>query len=192
MIARARTVLTPFSLDSVSEFLEAPLGMESGSMRETSMLRGCWQTGADAKIINLNLNTSGNDEGVLLGITHALSESYMGFQCMYALNAAHSKFTELYETVFPARIEGYRTPVPSRKVNLAVSNITSAASSSSSLSVVSSRNAAFLNGSTIVNSSPAFSVASTPTPVEFSAGMPPPLSRGGGTRKDEEGEAIEG
>ncbi|KAJ7198676.1 hypothetical protein B0H12DRAFT_1244781 [Mycena haematopus] len=40
--------------------------------------------------------------------THALSESYMGyFQCMYALNAAHGKFTKLYKTVFPAGLDAH-------------------------------------------------------------------------------------
>lgn len=42
------------------------------------------------------------DAVALLGMTHALSESYMGYlQCMYALNSAHSKFSKLYKTVFP-------------------------------------------------------------------------------------------
>ncbi|KAJ7248792.1 hypothetical protein C8J57DRAFT_1522256 [Mycena rebaudengoi] len=56
---------------------------------------------------------------VLLGLTHALSESYTGyFPCMYALNSAHPNFTMLYKTVFPAGLDAYRTPagarVPSR------------------------------------------------------------------------------
>ncbi|KAF8208040.1 hypothetical protein K438DRAFT_1961553 [Mycena galopus ATCC 62051] len=32
------------------------------------------------------------------------------FQCMYALNAAYSKFTKLHKTGFPAGLEGYRPP----------------------------------------------------------------------------------
>ncbi|KAJ7081147.1 hypothetical protein B0H15DRAFT_940506 [Mycena belliarum] len=53
----------------------------------------------------------GADAVVLLGLTHALGESYMGyFQCMYSLNAAHGRFTRLWKTVFPRGVEGYRTP----------------------------------------------------------------------------------
>ncbi|KAF8208039.1 hypothetical protein K438DRAFT_1961552 [Mycena galopus ATCC 62051] len=88
-------------------------------------------------------------------------EPSMGyFQGMYGLNVAHCKFTKLYKTVFPAGLDG---PAPSRKVsqdNLAVPNSTSAASSS--LSVVSSRNASPLSISTIADSSPVSGVASTP------------------------------
>ncbi|KAF8208000.1 hypothetical protein K438DRAFT_1961510 [Mycena galopus ATCC 62051] len=92
-------------------------------------------------------------------------ESYMGY---YALNAAHSKFKKLYKTVFPAGLDGYRTPAPGRKVsrdNLAVSvsNITSAALDS--LSVAASRNPSSFSVSTIADSSSASSVASTPTPA---------------------------
>lgn len=45
------------------------------------------------------------DAVVLLGLTHALSESYMGyFQCMYALNNAHSKFTKYVPTLAATNI----------------------------------------------------------------------------------------
>ncbi|KAF8192214.1 hypothetical protein K438DRAFT_1970029 [Mycena galopus ATCC 62051] len=38
------------------------------------------------------------------------------FECMYALNAAHSEFTKLYKTVFLAGLDRYCTPAPSHKV----------------------------------------------------------------------------
>ncbi|KJA17945.1 hypothetical protein HYPSUDRAFT_218539 [Hypholoma sublateritium FD-334 SS-4] len=100
----------------VCAFLEAALGMESGLMAEATRClaiseagarqqtrgaksdmayRGRFTHGLEWEILNA-------DAVVLLGLTHALSESYMGYlQCMYSLNSAHSKFTKLYKTVFP-------------------------------------------------------------------------------------------
>lgn len=55
------------------------------------------------------------DAVVLLGLTHALSESYTGyFPCMHARNSAHPNFTMLYKTVFSAGLDAYRTPAGAR------------------------------------------------------------------------------
>ncbi|ESK92762.1 hypothetical protein Moror_15935 [Moniliophthora roreri MCA 2997] len=123
---------SPFHLVgmAVCVFLEAALGMESAQMTEASKLLTQAETatkkqaskpstpsrfpqGIDMEILNA-------DTVVLLGITYALSESYMGYaQCMYSLNSAHSKFTKLFKTVFPNGLEGYSTPaaspLPSRR-----------------------------------------------------------------------------
>ncbi|KAJ7478226.1 hypothetical protein FB451DRAFT_1452516 [Mycena latifolia] len=108
-IAPARTAFqsddTPFHLLGlgVCAFLEAALGMESGLMGEAARLltlpRGVRTgkeeaTATDASPPASSGRSSNADTVVLLGLTRALSESYMGyFQCMYALNAAHGKFT---------------------------------------------------------------------------------------------------
>ncbi|KAJ6492114.1 hypothetical protein C8R45DRAFT_1212942 [Mycena sanguinolenta] len=74
--------------------------------------------------------------GGVVGLTHALSESYMGyFQCMYALNAAHSKFTNLYKTVFPAGLDAhFSSSSTSSSTNSASSTTSSTHSPSNSLS----------------------------------------------------------
>ncbi|KAJ7691441.1 hypothetical protein B0H17DRAFT_1331099 [Mycena rosella] len=120
---------TPFHLLGlgVCAFLEAALGMESG--RQTVYLSklagkgeakgdggGRFAAGLEWEILNA-------DSVVLLGLTHALSESCIGyFQCMYALNTAHGKFTKLWKAVFPSGLEGYAsqnpTPVVSRSANV--------------------------------------------------------------------------
>ncbi|KAJ7869896.1 hypothetical protein B0H14DRAFT_2726703 [Mycena olivaceomarginata] len=190
-IALARTAFaadaaSPFHLLGlgVCAFLEAALGMESGLMGEASRLLALSEAGAkkaaaeSRKTSGANANSSGKDGGgrfapgleydilhadavVLLGLTHALSESYMGyFQCMYALNAAHSKFTKLYKTVFPAGLDAYayHTPAPSRKPSadrLSLAPSTGAASSANaSTSTLTSPSP---------SPSPSPSVPSTPT-----------------------------
>ncbi|KAK7062759.1 Mitochondrial outer membrane protein iml2 [Paramarasmius palmivorus] len=123
---------SPFHLVgmAVCVFLEAALGMESAQMTEASKLLTQAEV-ATKKQINkpstpsrfpagLEMEILNADTVVLLGITYALSESYMGYaQCMYSLNSAHSKFTKLYKTVFPNGLEGYSTPaaspLPSRR-----------------------------------------------------------------------------
>ncbi|CAL1705498.1 unnamed protein product [Somion occarium] len=56
-----------------------------------------------------------SDAVILHGITHALSESYMGYlQCLYALNNAHSKFARLYKAVYPNGLDNYATPSTSK------------------------------------------------------------------------------
>ncbi|CAA7271205.1 unnamed protein product [Cyclocybe aegerita] len=104
----------------VCAFLEAALGMEAGLMTEASRCLALSEAGARKQMRvpkprDLNFHSRftygleweilNADAVVLLGLTHALSESYMGYlQCMYSLNSAHSKFTKLYKTVFPAGI----------------------------------------------------------------------------------------
>ncbi|KAF8163824.1 mitochondrial outer membrane protein IML2 [Crassisporium funariophilum] len=110
----------PFHLmgTGICAFLEAALGMESGLMTEATRCLALSEAGTRKHMRTpkprdmshhsrfhhgLEWEILNADAVVLLGLTHALSESYMGYlQCMYALNSAHSKFTKLYKTVFPA------------------------------------------------------------------------------------------
>ncbi|KAJ3510909.1 hypothetical protein NMY22_g15821 [Coprinellus aureogranulatus] len=104
----------------VCVFLEAVLGMEANVVTEASKQLALADTaskkwakdavsgkskskdyysrfpaGMEWEIINA-------DAIVLLGLTNALSESYMGYlQCMYALNNAHSKFTNRHVHPLP-------------------------------------------------------------------------------------------
>ncbi|KAJ7738123.1 hypothetical protein B0H16DRAFT_1325584 [Mycena metata] len=139
--------VSPFHLLGlgVCAFLEAALGMESGLMGEASRLltaseAGARRAGAERGdgggrfTPGTEYEILGADAVVLIGLTHALSESYMGyFQCMYALNAAHSKFTKLYKTVFPAGLEQYEA----RSASRAASRAASITSGPSSVSVAS-------------------------------------------------------
>jgi len=101
----------------VCAFLEAALGMETGLMTEASRCLALSEAGTRKQMrvpkprdltqptrfqFGLEWEILNADAVVLLGLTNALSESYMGYlQCMYSLNSAHSKFTKLYKTVFP-------------------------------------------------------------------------------------------
>ncbi|KAG6863107.1 hypothetical protein C0991_008147 [Blastosporella zonata] len=137
----------------VCAFMEAALGMESGLMVEATRCLTLSEAGARKQMKSANkahpnqrfapgleweiLNA---DAVVLLGLTNALSESYMGYlQCMYALNSAHSKFSKLYKTVFPNGLDAYTTPsgtpTPSRKSS--TPSIYSAASSNAELATTS-------------------------------------------------------
>ncbi|KAJ7148347.1 hypothetical protein C8R46DRAFT_1010091 [Mycena filopes] len=127
-IADGAEEVSPFHLLGlgVCAFLEAALGMESGLMGEAGKLLTASEAGARKAGGEVRRDDGGGrftpgteyeilgaDAVVLLGLTHALSESYMGyFQCMYALNAAHSKFTKLYKAVFPAGLEPYEARTP--------------------------------------------------------------------------------
>ncbi|KAL0581646.1 Mitochondrial outer membrane protein iml2 [Marasmius crinis-equi] len=118
---------SPFHLVGMAAcvFLEAALGMETAQMAEASKLltqaeaasrkgSGKPRPGPSRFPEGLEMEILNADAVILLGITHALSESYMGYlQCMYSLNSAHSKFTKLYKTVFPSGLEGYSTPAAS-------------------------------------------------------------------------------
>ncbi|KDR84675.1 hypothetical protein GALMADRAFT_56095 [Galerina marginata CBS 339.88] len=100
----------------VCAFLEAALGMETGLMAEATRCLSLSEAGTrkqtrTLKPRDMSYNSRFSygleweilnaDAVVLLGLTHALSESYMGYlQCMWEFNA-HSKFTKLYKTVFP-------------------------------------------------------------------------------------------
>ncbi|KNZ76231.1 Mitochondrial outer membrane protein IML2 [Termitomyces sp. J132] len=117
----------------VCAFMEAALGMETGLLAEASRCLSLSEAGSRRQMKNvvksqakrrftpgLEFEILNADAVVLLGLTNALSESYMGYlQCMYSLNSAHSKFSKLYKTVFPNGLDAYTTPsatpAPSRK-----------------------------------------------------------------------------
>ncbi|KAE9403990.1 hypothetical protein BT96DRAFT_917160 [Gymnopus androsaceus JB14] len=119
---------SPFHLIGlgVCSFLEAALGMEAAQMTEASRLLALAETGSKNAVKAAAKQTKSKssafppgieyeivnaDAVVLLGITHALSESYYGYlQCIYSMNSAHSKFGKLYKTVFPNGLEGFSTP----------------------------------------------------------------------------------
>ncbi|KAJ6453252.1 hypothetical protein C8R47DRAFT_249056 [Mycena vitilis] len=210
----------------VCAFLEAALGMESGLMGEAARLLQLSEAGAkkavaDAKagakaggaVKEVRVRGDGGgrfapgleyeilqaDAVVLVGLTHALSESYMGyFQCMYALNAAHSKFTKLYKTVFPAGLDAYTssassslssTPfssasTPFSSASLAVSTsgsgllaVGSAGGSGRGLTHASSSASLAPSSSTTSLSTLSSSVPNTPTTA---SGTSTPGSKGGG------------
>ncbi|KAI0748463.1 outer membrane protein Iml2/Tetratricopeptide repeat protein 39 [Daedaleopsis nitida] len=134
----------------VCAFLEAALGMETGLMAEASRLLALSEAGSK-KYLKLSKYSSQttqfppgtewellhSDAVILLGLTHALSESYMGYiQCLYAMNSAHSKYTKLYKTVYPNGLDDYATPAASapgssaasiRSVGSATNSVTPAA-----------------------------------------------------------------
>ncbi|KAJ7637765.1 outer membrane protein Iml2/Tetratricopeptide repeat protein 39 [Mycena rosella] len=198
-IGPARTAFeadsTPFHLLGlgVCAFLEAALGMESGLMGEAARLltlseAGARKAAADAK--RATSKVTGGDGGgrfaagleweilnadavVLLGLTHALSESYMGyFQCMYALNAAHGKFTKLWKAVFPRGLEGYATPAVSRSASVERLAGGVQGLSVDSLSVASSRNAS----SATLSTSASTSSSLAPSPASSSSSPAPSIS----------------
>ncbi|KAI0373047.1 hypothetical protein BV20DRAFT_1050450 [Pilatotrama ljubarskyi] len=129
----------------VCAFLEAALGMETGLMTEASRLLALAEAGAkkQLKLAKSSDKTTQfppgtewellhSDAVILLGLTHALSESYMGYlQCLYAMNSAHSKFSKLYKTVYPNGLQNYATPAAST-ANSRAASIRSEASGSSS------------------------------------------------------------
>ncbi|KAJ6566692.1 hypothetical protein B0H19DRAFT_1138397 [Mycena capillaripes] len=191
---------SPFHLlgFGVCAFLEAALGMESGLMGEAARLLAASEAGAKKAVADAKKAATaggGNKKGdgggrfaagleyeilqadavVLLGLTHALSESYMGyFQCMYSLNAAHSKFTKLYKTVFPAGLDAYTSslsasPSPSlapSSASLGPNGTLSHAASSASLA------ASFASASPSVST--LSSAPPTPTTATSMTGSPAP------------------
>ncbi|KAI9567191.1 outer membrane protein Iml2/Tetratricopeptide repeat protein 39 [Boletus coccyginus] len=126
---------SPFHLMGlgVCAFLKAALGMEPELMEDATQFLESSQAGAK-KYMKLAKScepchrfTPGleweilhTDTVLLLGLTHALSESYRGYlQCLYEFNSAHSKFTKLFKTIYPSGLDDYatpgHTPTPSRK-----------------------------------------------------------------------------
>ncbi|KAJ4482228.1 hypothetical protein J3R30DRAFT_3457864 [Lentinula aciculospora] len=107
-------------------FLEASLGLEANKMSEATRLLALAEAGSRTALKaalksktrasaafppGLEYEIANADTVVLLGITHALSESYMGYlQCIYAMNSAHGKFSKLYKTVFPNGLDTHSTP----------------------------------------------------------------------------------
>ncbi|KAH9852714.1 outer membrane protein Iml2/Tetratricopeptide repeat protein 39 [Lenzites betulinus] len=128
----------------VCAFLEAALGMETTLMAEASRLLALAEAGAkkQLKLAKAFENTTQfppgtewellqSDAVILLGLTHALSESYMGYlQCLYAMNTAHTKYSRLFKTVYPNGLEYYATPATS-SANSRAASIRSEASGSS-------------------------------------------------------------
>ncbi|KII88264.1 hypothetical protein PLICRDRAFT_175873 [Plicaturopsis crispa FD-325 SS-3] len=130
----------------VCAFLEAALGMETGLMAEATRCLTLAESGAKKQrgtaksskgsqrfVPGMEWEVLHADAVVMLGLTHALSESYMGYlQCMYALNSAHSKFTKLYKTVYPNGLDNLKTPAASAAPSRAPSVHSVATSSSTS------------------------------------------------------------
>ncbi|KAG5641413.1 hypothetical protein DXG03_005269 [Asterophora parasitica] len=83
------------SSSSSSAFSSLTSAFSSSAAAASPPTSGRFPPGLEWEILNA-------DAVVLLGLTNALSESYMGYlQCMYALNSAHGKFSKLYKSVFP-------------------------------------------------------------------------------------------
>lgn len=117
----------------VVNFLQAALGMEEGLMPEAVATLTAAEAGAKTAA-KATRSAKGNvpsrypigmeheicqaDAIVLLGLTQALSESYMGYlQCMYSLNSAHGKFGKMYKQVFPHGLGSYGTPAQTPAVS---------------------------------------------------------------------------
>ncbi|KAG9313319.1 hypothetical protein JVU11DRAFT_5623 [Chiua virens] len=117
---------SPFHLIGlgVCAFLKAALGMEPELMDDATQCLEASQAGSK-KFMKLAKSykpshrfTPGiewevlhTDAVLLLGLTHALSESYKGYlQCLYEFNSAHSKFTKLFKTLYPNGLDEYATP----------------------------------------------------------------------------------
>ncbi|KAL4064823.1 hypothetical protein V8B97DRAFT_1986391 [Scleroderma yunnanense] len=126
---------SPFHLMGmgVCAFLKAALGMEAELMEDATRCLALSEQGAKKYLKLAKSLPAGHrfqpgiewevlhtDAVVLLGLTHALSESYRGYlQCLYELNSAHSKFNKLFKTLYPNGLDAYATPshstpVPSR------------------------------------------------------------------------------
>ncbi|KAI5986667.1 outer membrane protein Iml2/Tetratricopeptide repeat protein 39 [Pisolithus albus] len=117
---------SPFHLMGlgICAFLKAALGMEPELMEDAVKCLTLAEQGARKHMKLAKSSTpchrfrSGiewevlhTDTVVLLGLTHALSESYKGYlQCLYELNSAHSKFNKLFKTLYPNGLDAYATP----------------------------------------------------------------------------------
>ncbi|KAI6138074.1 outer membrane protein Iml2/Tetratricopeptide repeat protein 39 [Pisolithus tinctorius] len=117
---------SPFHLVGlgVCAFLKAALGMEPELMEDATKCLILAEQGARKHMKLAKSSTSSHrfqpglewdvlhtDTIILLGLTHALSESYKGYlQCLYELNSAHSKFNKLFKTLYPNGLDAYATP----------------------------------------------------------------------------------
>ncbi|PPQ82140.1 hypothetical protein CVT25_015147 [Psilocybe cyanescens] len=140
----------------VCAFLEAALGMETGLMTEASKCLSMSEAGARKQMrvpkprdmsyeskfsYGLEWEILNADAVVLLGLTHALSESYMGYlQCI------------LYKTVFPAGLP--HTPSPRGDISI-----------SPSLPAVLSHKPSMASLASESSSTSASSAATVPTPA---------------------------
>ncbi|KAI8989806.1 outer membrane protein Iml2/Tetratricopeptide repeat protein 39 [Trametes punicea] len=144
----------------VCAFLEAALGMETGLMAEASRLLALAEAGAKKQLKFAKSSATKttqfppgtewellhSDAVILLGLTHALSESYMGYlQCLYAMNSAHSKFSKLYKTVYPNGLQNYATPAASSASSRAASIYSEASGSSSQAAAPKQTKSGFLS-----------------------------------------------
>ncbi|KAI6124716.1 hypothetical protein EDD16DRAFT_1560406 [Pisolithus croceorrhizus] len=118
---------SPFHLMGlgVCAFLKAALGMEPELMEDAVKCLTLAEQGA-RKCMKLAKSSTPShrfqsgiewevlhtDTIVLLGLTHALSESYKGYlQCFPGLSSsAHSKFNKLFKTLYPNGLDAYATP----------------------------------------------------------------------------------
>ncbi|KAG8847802.1 hypothetical protein FRB96_001390 [Tulasnella sp. 330] len=117
-------------------FLQAALGMEEGFMAEATKLltladtsvKGALKTQGKKSNTRFPAGTEFEilqaDLVLLLGLTQALSESYMGYvKCLYSLNSAHGSFSKIFKRVFPHGLDGYShmtgSPSASRKPSTA-------------------------------------------------------------------------
>ncbi|KZT71236.1 hypothetical protein DAEQUDRAFT_763848 [Daedalea quercina L-15889] len=136
----------------VCAFLEAALGMETGLLVEAQRCLSLSEAGSKKQLkaskyyakpttkfpSGTEWELLNSDAVILLGLNHALSESYMGYlQCLYSLNSAHSKFTKLYKAVYPYGLDAYATPAPSPPQSNTPSTVSSAASSTLSVATTS-------------------------------------------------------
>ncbi|KEP50139.1 outer membrane protein IML2 [Rhizoctonia solani 123E] len=128
----------------VVDFLKAALGMEEDLMPGAVKSLTDAEAGskAAAKAARLSKGSAPSrypvgmeheicqaDATVLLGLTQALSESYMGYlQCMYSLNSAHGKFSKMYKQVFPHGLGSYGTPAQTPSVSRKTSTLNVASS----------------------------------------------------------------
>ncbi|KIK19843.1 hypothetical protein PISMIDRAFT_682759 [Pisolithus microcarpus 441] len=117
---------SPFHLMGlgICAFLKAALGMEPELMEDAVKCLTLAEQGARKHMKLAKSSTPSHrfrsgiewevlhtDTVVLLGVTHALSESYKGYlQCLYELNSAHSKFNKLFKTLYPNGLDAYATP----------------------------------------------------------------------------------
>ncbi|KAF8967258.1 hypothetical protein BDZ97DRAFT_1804125 [Flammula alnicola] len=168
----------------VCAFLEAALGMESGLMAEATRCLSLSEAGTRKHMRNpkprdlshhsrfhhgLEWEILNADAVVLLGLTQALSESYMGYlQCI-----AHSKFTKLYKTVFPQGLPQPPNFDPTTTVALSPSSARITVSPSMPAALHHKPSLKSLNSESSTSS--AASAATIPAPV-----APAPAIRPGG------------
>lgn len=181
---------TPFHLlgTGVVSFLQAALGMEEGLMPDAAAALTAAEAGAKAAAKATRTAKSGvtskypigmeheicqADAIVLLGLTQALSESYMGYlQCMYSLNSAHGKFSKMYKQVFPHGLGSYGTPAqtPTASQNPSTNN----------LSISTPASASGLQTPASGTSSAASSIINVKTGASTPSAMPSTVLKAGG------------
>ncbi|KZV71865.1 hypothetical protein PENSPDRAFT_650290 [Peniophora sp. CONT] len=169
-------------------FLEAALGFETEQMANAIKLLADAEAAARKQVkATKGIAPSGRypggtewellhaDATILLGLTHALSESYMGYvQCLYAVNNAHSKFAKLWKIVFPNGVSDINTPAISRKgskSSLATQNSADASKNGHAPAtmpspITSTKRGGLFRGWSTLTATPRGSGTSTPVPME--------------------------